>query len=204
MLIIIAVVVILIILYIWYDNRFIGIKTNGDPHTYYVVKDFANHEEAAKRLSIMNKRLIKVLRKLRGDVEAGIIVGDKAIIVANMLRNYNPERVIETNPTKTKETSFTIGKGDTTSICLRKRENPLLFVDINTLMFVALHELAHIGAYNVNGHTDRFWGIFRFVLEEATKIEDIYEPVDYEKNPINYCGLNIDYNPLFDDGLILV
>lgn len=194
----------MLILYIS-SNRYVGIKTNQDPHTYYVSGGFTNKDEAAERMSKMNGRLIELLRHLKSKYptasQGGLRNADRARIVAAMLYNYNPERLLETDPRSTNDTSFTVGKGESTSICLRDKKKPIEFVDFNTLMFVALHELSHMGAYDVVGHPERFWSVFKFVLEEAAEVGGIYKPVDYAVRPIDYCGLAVDYNPLFDDAL---
>jgi hypothetical protein len=68
-------------------------------------------------------------------------------------------------------------------------------IDINTLMFVALHELTHLMTESI-GHKQEFWNNFKFMLKHASE-EGIYDPVDYSKSPTDYCGLMIDDNPLF-------
>lgn len=199
-LIITTIIVLLIILYNYFKN--VGIKTNNDPHTYFVSGGFANRDMAAKRMSEMNSRLMKLLRHLRNKYAGKAPKTDKEMVVAAMLFNYNPERLFETDPRFTNDTSYTIGKGEVTKMCLREKTSPDKFVDFNTLMFVALHELSHMGAYDVQGHPDRFWQIFKFVLTEAIEAGGIYKPIDYERHPIDYCGLRVDYNPYYDDAMM--
>ena len=79
-----------------------------------------------------------------------------------------------------------------------KKENEGKLIDINTLTFVAIHELAHIMTKS-EGHKQIFWQNFKFLLEEA-KAAKIYKPVDYKNNPQPYCGMNITDNPLYDLG----
>ena len=69
-------------------------------------------------------------------------------------------------------------------------------IDINTLTFVALHELSHIMTSSI-GHKQEFWSNFKFLLENA-KEANIYQPIDYKKNPTNYCGMKITDNPYYD------
>ena len=69
-------------------------------------------------------------------------------------------------------------------------------IDINTLTFVAIHELAHIASTQV-GHGDEFWNNFKFLLVRA-KENNIYKPQDYKKKPEKYCGMEITDNPYFD------
>jgi len=40
---------------------------------------------------------------------------------------------------------------------------------LDALVFVALHELAHIACDEI-GHTARFWDEFRYIIDEATRI----------------------------------
>ena len=54
-------------------------------------------------------------------------------------------------------------------------------------MYVAIHELAHIGCHEI-GHTDLFKKIFAFYLEVAIEL-GIYKHVDYEIDPVEYCGM---------------
>ena len=66
--------------------------------------------------------------------------------------------------------------------------------DINTLMFVAIHELAH----NVNpsvGHDQQFWNTMAMILKIADQ-NHLYTIVDYSKNPTQYCGMTIDNTPV--------
>ena len=82
------------------------------------------------------------------------------------------------------------------AFCLETEKNSDNLIDINTLTFVALHELAHIASTSV-GHNDEFWNNFKFLLERA-EIIGIYQPVDYKKKPKKYCGITIHDNPLYD------
>ena len=47
------------------------------------------------------------------------------------------------------------------------------------------------------GHKQDFWNNFKFLLENA-KTSQIYNPVDYNKNPSEYCGMTLNDNPYFD------
>ena len=66
------------------------------------------------------------------------------------------------------------------AFCLNTTKKGHEAIDINTLTFVALHELAHVATVEV-GHTENFWRNFKFLLHEAEEI-GIYNVVDYVKN----------------------
>ena len=65
---------------------------------------------------------------------------------------------------------------------------------MNTILFVAIHELAHIMSES-KGHTTEFWNNMNYLLKAAINL-GIYQEVDYKQNPINYCGMEINNTPL--------
>ena len=58
---------------------------------------------------------------------------------------------------------------------------------MNLLMYVAIHELAHIACPEI-GHGSLFINIFKFLAEQAIKLK-IYKYKDYYANPEEYCGM---------------
>ena len=108
---------------------------------------------------------------------------------------FDPKRIQETLPTS-EHTAYSENKGEKIAFCLTKSKTDSNLIDPNTLMFVALHELTHVGTSSV-GHTPDFWRNFKFVLENA-KDANIYNPVDYKKTPKGYCGMTISDNPYYD------
>lgn len=116
--------------------------------------------------------------------------------VQKLVKNFNPTTIKETLPTS-EFTAYSENKGEKIAFCLNKKktDNDNL-IDSNTLMFVAIHEIAHIMTTSV-GHTEEFWNNFKFLLENAVEIK-IYTPVDYKKEPEGYCGMDITDNPYYD------
>jgi hypothetical protein len=112
-----------------------------------------------------------------------------------LVEGYNPKKISETLPTS-ELTAFSENKGEKLAFCLNKSKNGSKLIDINTLTFVALHELSHIATKSV-GHNQEFWQNFKWVLENA-KEAGIYSPVDYKKYPEEYCGMTINDNPYYD------
>lgn len=79
--------------------------------------------------------------------------------------------------------SYTENKSAIT-LCLRDPETGELY-DINTIMYVALHELAHVISKN-HGHGSEFKDNFEKILKKAASI-GIYDPT--RSIPSNYCGI---------------
>jgi hypothetical protein len=115
--------------------------------------------------------------------------------VQRMVQKFNPTKISETLPTS-EYTAYSENKGEKLAFCLNKEKNGSKLIDINTLTFVAIHELAHIMTIS-EGHKQEFWQNFKFLLEQA-KASNIYDPVDYKKNPESYCGMDISDNPYYD------
>jgi len=115
--------------------------------------------------------------------------------VQRMVQKFNPTKISETLPTS-EHTAYSENKGEKIAFCLNKQKNGTKLIDINTLTFVAIHELAHVMTKS-EGHEQIFWQNFKFLLEQA-KNANIYEPVDYKKNPQPYCGMDITDNPYYD------
>jgi predicted metal-dependent hydrolase len=112
-----------------------------------------------------------------------------------LVEGFNPKKVSETLPTS-ELTAYSENKGEKLAFCLNKRKDGSKLIDINTLTFVALHELSHIATKSV-GHGQEFWENFKWVLQNA-KEAGIYSPIDYKKYPEEYCGMTINDNPYYD------
>ena len=115
--------------------------------------------------------------------------------VKRLVSNFNPKKIYETLPTSS-YTAYSENKGEKLAFCTTTTKHGNRLIDENTLTFVAIHELSHLATKSV-GHTDEFWNNFKFLLKEAKK-ENIYNPIDYKKNPQPYCGMTITDNPYFD------
>lgn len=112
-----------------------------------------------------------------------------------LVEGFNPKKVSETLPTS-ELTAYSENKGEKLAFCLNRTKNGSKLIDLNTLTFVALHELSHIATESV-GHNQDFWQNFKWILQNANKA-GIYSPIDYKKSPEEYCGMKINDNPYYD------
>ena len=115
--------------------------------------------------------------------------------VKRLVKGFNPTKISETLPTS-EFTAYSEDKGKKVAFCLDKTKPASQLIALNTLTFIALHELSHITTKTWQ-HKREFWENFKFVLINAVDI-GIYEPVDYKKKPEPYCGMDITDNPYFD------
>jgi len=68
-------------------------------------------------------------------------------------------------------------------ICLKNK-------NLNTLMYVAIHELAHIVSKEY-GHTTEFIMHFQDLLKKAIEL-GVYTYVDYSQTPEPYCNMTLN------------
>lgn len=116
--------------------------------------------------------------------------------VNRLVKKFNPKKIVETLPTS-EYTAYSENKGQKIAFCLnKKKENDNNLIDENTLMFVALHEMAHVASKSI-GHNTEFWDNFKFLIEEATEAQ-LYNPIDYSKTNQEYCGMNITSSPYYN------
>ena len=155
----------------------------------YCVRERERLEESADMLARITGKMKKIVS----------VLGEKYPDRANVKRlvtRFKPEKVSETLPTS-EFTAYSENKGEKLAFCLNTTKKGSKLIDENTLTFVALHELSHIATESI-GHKDEFWDNFRFLIKEASDLY-IYKPVDYKKDPKNYCGLKISDSPYFDN-----
>jgi hypothetical protein len=160
---------------------------------FQVIKNGGSKEKlkAANILCDLNTRCLSLIKHL-----SQYKTGEKNTKYLKLKEEYDIDDFIEED-----NESFTVGKGKKIYICLRNTRGE--FIDINTIMFVVLHELAHIITEpQKNPHTADFWLNNIWLLEEGQKI-GIIKYQDYSRDPVEYCdGLIINSNPLSSEGFI--
>ena len=189
MIIIIFILILFFIIYKFYNNTYykdnlineISMVDNKE----YLVRNSEDKSKAANTLANIKENIKKLVTHLKNTINKHN--GEKEYI--NNLVNRTKEINIMETPADEKNTSYTINKGEKIVICLRSKLLNEIH-DINTIMYVVIHELAHVACPEF-GHTPLFKKIFIFLLKESHKI-NIYIPIDYRKKPQDYCGMTIN------------
>jgi hypothetical protein len=175
---------------IYIDSDLFHLKciiSNVDGNTY-CVRERSKLELAADKLAKVNQNMKSLVEHCKNNF-------DSEERIKRLTEGFNPKKITETLPTS-EFTAYSENKGEKIAFCLdTEKNNKGRLIDLNTLTFVAIHELSHVASKSV-GHTPEFWANFKFLLQEAEKI-NIYKPVDYSKNPKKYCGMEINDNPYF-------
>ena len=174
--------------YTYYEgmsNEVTYVKSDIDQREY-LVRNVDDKQEAADLLSQMRINIDKLLKYLQEKFDSDP--------VKRLIKKYDPNNITESS-SKSKYTSYSVNKGEKIVLCIRSRDDSAKLTDLNTITFVALHELAHVMTVSI-GHTEEFWSNFRFLLNKAIDI-DIYKKVDYSKHPKKYCGITITDSPIY-------
>jgi hypothetical protein len=147
------------------------------------------------KLELASNKLATVTQKLKQLVKHVSETFPDRTNVVRLKNGFNPKKISETLPTS-EYTAYSENKGEKIAFCLNTEKKGDTLIDDNTLLFVGIHEISHIATESI-GHTNEFWSNFKFLLQEAEKI-NIYTPVDYKKKPQKYCSMEITDNPYYD------
>ena len=181
---IIFVMAVIILMFIQNHYGEVDYVTSKMDGRKYLVRNLSDAQQAADLLADINADLVKLVRHMSAKYASDKTLKD---YVKALSDNYNPNAVSEGSP-DSGYTSMTINKGEKLILCIRHSNKT--FVDKNVVMYVAIHELAHIMTFNETGHTKLFWDNFKILLNEAIDIGS-YNRIDYGSKPADYCGIKI-------------
>jgi hypothetical protein len=185
------IIISITVFYIYLENKAADVTYVKHGHHEFLVRNLGDKEHAAKLLSDICDGLSNIVNHLYdkrdsydGEINGGIV---------RMKEKYNRNAVVESSPGN-KYTSYSINKGEKIVFCLRSKDSDNKLVDLNTMMFVAIHELAHLMSKSI-GHTKEFWDNMKFLLKIGIEI-NVYTKQNFNKYPQDYCGTKITDTPL--------
>ena len=168
----------------------VSVKSSVDGNTYQV-RDMPDKQEAADLLARVRQRMQKLYNYL-------IATYPEKLQVKQLKQNFKPDpsRISESTP-DAEHTSYSVNKGESVHFCLRQRRgNNESLVKENIMVFVALHEMAHMVTPTI-GHGPDFWNNFGWLLKIAED-QGIYTYEDFSAHPVSYCGVKITDSPKYD------
>lgn len=188
--ILIVIIIIIIYLFLFHNKKNVVLIEGRDKNKYLVYDDKSKNDSA-----ILLGDIITNMFKLRNYLYENIDKYPEYTEYINQLyNNLNKDRTLiyENDPNSTL-TSFSLNKGEEIAFCLKSKQTGQLH-DINLIMYVALHEMAHIACPEI-GHGKLFRKIFKFLTITAIEIK-LYILDDYEAKPLEYCGMKLSSNIL--------
>jgi predicted metal-dependent hydrolase len=178
--------VIIVLAYLMYKIRKskLTIIENEDTGMKLMVYNDKNKKGSANLLSEIIVRMFKLRNNLIKDKEK---YSEFKQYIELLESNFNESRTqIYENDPSSELTSFSVNKGEEVAFCLKSKKDGRLH-EINLLIYVAIHEMAHMACPEI-GHGDLFKKIFKFLTLRAIEMQ-LYEKDDYGKNPVEYCGM---------------
>lgn len=166
----------------FFDDKLEAVRSSID-NREYMVQQTEDAKEAADLMAEIRKRLLLLTDHLKKSFPDDERV---RLLTENFDANVFREGIEGSG-----YTSYSLNKGEKIVLCLR---NKTKLMDLNTMMFVAIHELSHLANATV-GHDGQFWNTNRWMLEEAINI-GIYTKQDFDKKPVEYCDIMITSTPL--------
>jgi hypothetical protein len=168
----------------------VDVKSTVDGKTYKV-RDMPDKQQAADLLARVRQKIIRLYNTCKEKFP-------NKPQVRQWANNFvpDPQRFMESTP-DAEHTSYSVNKGEKIHLCLRQRQgmNESL-VDENVMMFVAIHEMAHVITPTI-GHGPDFWNNFGWLLKQAEQI-GVYQYQNFKSHPVAYCGVSITDSPAYD------
>ena len=161
----------------------------GKKKKKYLVRNIPDKNDAVKTLFKIESSLLLLINKLLEDINQ--IKKDGMYEYINRLDGAMDNVKIQESSADSKYTSYSVNKGELLVFCIRSKTNNEIH-DINDLIYVAIHELAHIACTEV-GHTPLFFEINKYLVNKAIDY-NIYEYINYSINKRDYCGMELNIN----------
>lgn len=162
---------------ITYDKRIATLAFDGQE---YLVRNTPHRRQTADALARLNKHIKTLIAEVSKRNDTG------HIIAAQRLRDrYRADAISEGDIDKSL-TSYTVNKGEKIVFCMRTRDDHEHLYEDNVLLYVAIHELAHVASVTEE-HTPEFHRNFKYLLDVARQI-GIFNGT---KKTVNYCGIDI-------------
>jgi hypothetical protein len=180
-------------------SEVVYVESVRDKHQYMIRRGKAKSseflKESANVLSEINQRVTKLIDHFK---QKYMEDPSKRYWIKHLAQNYN-SGILSEAAIDSRYTTFTVDKTDI-HVCLRSRDSSEKVYNINLLMYVVLHELAHLCNYDrydypIQGHGAEFVNIFKVLVAEAVNI-GVYDYTDYSHAPQEYCGIMINTSVL--------
>jgi hypothetical protein len=186
----------LIIIYkIAYRQRIVNVEAFDGQK--YLVNNLSDSKEAADVLAELMNRLVKLVDNIIRDYIQGSDKEDDIFInYVRKIKQRLPYVKISETALNSSYTSYSINKGEELVFCIRNKYDYKIH-NINELLYVAIHEIAHIGCPEI-GHTELFKEINLYLLKKAVCYK-IYRYIDYFMDNHDYCGLTLTSTILPDN-----
>jgi len=183
--IIIVVLLVILIFLLGFRKGTLKYVMSDIDDEYYLVRDLEDKQKAANMLARLKKNIHNLRNHLVQNISSYPEMADYIRQLDRKLK-YTEYHESEEDSVYT---SYSVNKGEQIVFCLRSKENRDKLHKLNLVMYVTLHEMAHVACPEY-GHTPLFKKIFAFLTQVAID-EGLYKKIPFDDNPKEYCGLTI-------------
>uniref|UniRef100_A0A6C0LYV7 WLM domain-containing protein n=1 Tax=viral metagenome TaxID=1070528 RepID=A0A6C0LYV7_9ZZZZ len=190
--VIFCIVLFLILSYLHANRGMVFIK--GSDGKNYIIRKDSDNIIAVNTLVLLRKKLTELIDYIYNKFKHNNdIMISRYMHYIKRIKDRLPYVQIKETSMHSNHTSFSVNKGEELHFCIRSKLNNK-FHSINELLYVAIHEIAHIGCPE-EGHTNLFYDINKFILKQAVEF-NIYQFRNYNIHPVEYCGINLNHTIL--------
>jgi hypothetical protein len=168
------------------------IKSNMN-EKFYMVRNLPDKLTAVNTIARLVNDLKILINKCHQDLKLEKKDENKMKLYINRMYSRFNDIAFRESSADSPYTSYTVNKGDEMVLCLRSKKTGKIH-DYNILLYVAIHELAHVGCTEI-GHTPLFFEINRYLLRKAIRL-GLYKYEDYKIYEKTYCGMKVNNNVL--------
>lgn len=161
----------------------------------YLVRDLKDKQHAANMMARLNQNTQTLSQHLFNNMDS--ILQSLSKTDRDDFKHYierlttrSPDIIFVENTNDNEYTSYSVNKGEQIVFCIRTKDSNNKIYDLNLIMYVVLHELSHVACPIYDNHGPLFRKIFAFLTQQAIKI-NLYSKIEFEHQPVNYCGLTI-------------
>ena len=184
---IIVIIIFFLIITIFYNTNKKEVKyiKSDIDNRLYLVRDLVDKQKAANMLARLRSNILILTNHLYENLDK---YKEYKGYIEQLFKNTQ-NIIINESTDDSLYTSYSVNKGEEIVFCLRSKYYKNRLHDLNLLMYVCLHEIAHVACPEY-GHTLLFKKIFAFFTQIAINI-GIYKRIDFNNDPQEYCGLTI-------------
>lgn len=157
---------------------------DGQNYTIRKTGNIETRQTAANYLASLNERICKLVDYMYANKLPDVDTANR------LYHRWSKCKLKETNSSET-SAAYTLNKSSEIRICIRNKNGN--FENINTSMFVILHEISHCASISF-GHNEEFKNNFSYITHLASKL-GLYKPEDFVNDPKTYCGTVINTTP---------
>lgn len=179
-LLVVFVIVGLVLVFQRCTDNFDSVYSSLDNRKYHVRSNYSEVEKqkTANYLATIKHRVDKLVKYMLDNQLPNPEISKR------LAQRWKRCILKETASHEKKTAAYSVNKGEEIRLCVRTGDNRL--ENLNTSMFVILHELGHLMS-NSYGHGSEFKENFSYIVHLASSI-GVYKPQDFGGTPVPYCG----------------